>query len=738
MPRKNPVAQVPLVTTSQALAALLKSARDIMRKDKGLNGDLDRLPMLTWIMFLKFLDDLEFQREQAAKLAGSRFRTAIERPYRWRDWAANAEGVTGPELLAFINQDECRRPDGKQGAGLFAYLRSLTSTNGDNRRDVISTVFRGVDNRMRSGYLLRDVINKVNGVNFGSTEDLNILSALYESMLREMRDAAGDSGEFYTPRPVVRFMVELADPVLGETVLDPAAGTGGFLVEALLHLSRQVRTVADRKVLQTRSILGFEPKSLPYLLCQMNLLLHGLDAPNIDPGNALRFKVSEIGDRERVDLILTNPPFGGEEERGIQSNFPDDRKTAETALLFLQIIMRRLHRRSTNLIRSPRAALIVPNTTLFYPGVASKLRHDLLKNFNLRAVVRLPKGVFLPYTDIETNILFLERTTTATERILFYKVPPPSGRKQYSKTLPIRYEEFHECLALIKANSDASPNAWFVDAEKVLADDRVSLDLNNPKTVASTAEDPEAVFGKLASALTVLSSGISEGAKHVAKLKKATSSRGDWRTLELGDVLRRRKDVVEIEDGTLYKRIRIQVKGRGVLVRDEVDGNTIGTKRQFRVQSGQFVLSKIDARHGAFGVVPDEADGAIITGNFWAYDVDRSVVLPELLHYLTRSDAFIEFCVRSSPGATNRRYLQEDTFLVQKISVPEDIDRQQRLSELLTSIESIAKIQERDLVSLAKRAPILLQSALHNVFGGQGRPVDDMDDEKVEEVTSDD
>jgi len=198
---------VVLHTTSQSLGALLKSARDIMRKDKGLNGDLDRLPMLTWIMFLKFLDDLELQREEETKLAGKKFKPAVEPPYRWRDWAANPQGLTGDELLAFINNEKTSLPNGKEGAGLFRYLRTLTSSNGDNRRDVIATVFKGVQNRMVSGYLLRDVINKIAGIHFTSSGELHTLGALYESMLREMRDAAGDSGEFYTPRAVVRFMV---------------------------------------------------------------------------------------------------------------------------------------------------------------------------------------------------------------------------------------------------------------------------------------------------------------------------------------------------------------------------------------------------------------------------------------------------------------------------------------------------------------------------------------------------
>jgi len=191
-------------------------------------------------------------------------------------------------------------------------LRTLTSSNGDDRRDVIATVFKGVDNRMKSGCLLRDVINKIGGVQFTSSDELHTLGALYESMLREMREAAGDSGEFYTPRAVIRFMVTVTDPRLGETVLDPASGTGGFLVEAYTHLAKQVKTVADRKVLQEKSLFGCEPKPLPYLLCQMNLLLHGLDAPQIDPGNSLRHRLTDIGEKDRVDVILTNPPFGGE------------------------------------------------------------------------------------------------------------------------------------------------------------------------------------------------------------------------------------------------------------------------------------------------------------------------------------------------------------------------------------------------------------------------------------------
>src|SRR6266699_3746723 len=461
-------------TTTQTLGSLIKSARDIMRKDKGLNGDLDRLPMLTWIMFLKFLDDLELQRDEEAKLAGKKFQRAIDPPYRWRDWATKPEGITGDELISFANNEEAVLPDGSRGPGLFAYLRSLTGRNGGDRRDVIATVFKGTINRMINGYLLRDVINKVAGIHFGSSEELHTLGSLYESMLREMRDAAGDSGEFYTPRPVVRFMVAVVDPKLGETILDPACGTGGFLVEAFQHLEKQCKTVQDRELLQKRSIFGGEAKPLPYLLAEMNLLLHGLESPQIKSGNSLAVRIAEIGEKDRVDIILTNPPFGGEEERGILANFPSDKQTAETALLFLQLIMRKIRRAP----RPGRAAVVVPNGTLFGDGVCARIKEELLKEFNLHTIVRLPNGVFAPYTSIPTNILFFDRSGP-TREVWYYEQPLPEGRKNYTKTAPLQFEEFAPLVRWWNKREE-NEHAWKVPAAELLANG-CNLDRKNPR-----------------------------------------------------------------------------------------------------------------------------------------------------------------------------------------------------------------------------------------------------------------
>jgi len=479
-------------STAQQLASIIKSCRDIMRKDKGLNGDLDRLPMLTWIMFLKFLDDMEEIRLEEAKLAGKRFRPAIESPYRWRDWAAKPDGITGPELIAFVNQDEAVRPDGKRGPGLFEYLRTLRSANGD-RRDVIAKVFQGTANRMMNGYLLRDVVNKVSGIHFTSRDEVHTLGVLYESMLREMRDSAGDAGEFYTPRPVIKFIVSVIDPKLGETILDPAAGTGGFLVEAFQHLQTQCKKTEDFVRLQRGTLSGIEPKSLPYLLCQMNLLLHGLEYPEIDPGNSLRFPLREIGDKDRVDIIITNPPFGGEEERGILSNFPEDKQTSETALLFLQLIMRKL-RRTVSGAKPGRCGMVVPNGVLFGDGVCARIKEELLKEFNLHTIIRLPNGVFAPYTGIPTNLLFFDRSGPMKET-WYYEQPLPEGRKTYTKTQPMRFEEFAPCLAWWKKREE-NEQAWRVRGEDLLKYDSegnlvsANLDIKNPRTKEDFAHLP--------------------------------------------------------------------------------------------------------------------------------------------------------------------------------------------------------------------------------------------------------
>lgn len=467
--------------TTQRLAGVIKSARDVMRKDKGLSGELDRLPMLTWLMFLKFIDDMERVAEAEAELKGRPYSAVLQPPYRWRDWVRTYP-MTGDDLIDFVGQDEAIGPLGKRGPGLFTYLRSLEGPGSRrDRRDVIAGVFRRLGNQMQNGYLLRDVIDKVDTLHFDSSQELHALGQLYESLLREMRDAAGDSGEFYTPRPLVKLIVKCLDPQIGQTVLDPAAGTGGFLVESFLHLAEQVDRTEDWEWLQVNAIQGVEAKPLPYLFCEMNLLLHGIEAPNIDPGNALRTPLREIGERDRVDVIATNPPFGGEEEAGIRRNFPSGLQTAETALLFIQLVMRRLRRGSN----PGRAGVVVPNGTLYSSGVGQRIRQTLLQNFNLHTILRLPKGVFEPYADIPTNVLFFD-AGKPTREVWFYEHPLPPDRAKlrspsYSQSRPLEFSEFEPFLDWWDNRSETS-QAWRLSVEELERAD-FNLDQRNPARI---------------------------------------------------------------------------------------------------------------------------------------------------------------------------------------------------------------------------------------------------------------
>jgi len=429
-----------------------------MRKDAGLNGELDRLPQLAWLLFLKAFDDLEEEREALEE----GYRPVLPERLRWRTWAA-AGDVTGAPFLRLVNDD------------LLPTLRELRGSGkpGDPR-DTLARVFQDTTNRMLSGHLLRQLVDQVNKVEFSHRDEMHAMAVFYETMLREMRDAAGDSGEFYTPRPLIRFIVEQVDPRPGETVLDPAAGTGGFLIEAYKHMI--AGNVSATEVDQVKAGLrGIEKKPMPHLLGQMNLLLHGIDRPNFVEQNSLNLPLADVR-RAGVDIVLTNPPFGGEEEKLVQANFPAQFRTGETAWLFLQSVMARIE-------RSPhgRCGIVVPNSVLFDTGVGGKIKADLMRRFNLHTVLRLPNGVFAPYTIIPSNVLFFEKGPQGS--VWFYEMPAPEGRKNYTKTKPMGYEEFADCATWWGGPSRESrvenERAWKVDLESIRASG-FNLDLHNP------------------------------------------------------------------------------------------------------------------------------------------------------------------------------------------------------------------------------------------------------------------
>lgn len=400
-----------------SLTTTVKSIQDIMRQDAGVDGDAQRISQLVWMFFLKIFDDKEYEYELAPG-----YQSPIPERLRWRNWAADDEGITGEALLELVNND------------LFPSLKELSLSQDDDPRGfVVREMFVDSYNYMKSGTLMRQVINRINRIDFNDLQDRHAFNDIYEQILRDLQ-SAGNAGEYYTPRAVTQFMADMVKPQLGDQVLDPACGTGGFLVCALENMRRQVKNPAERDILQ-RSIRGIEKKPLPHSLAVTNLILHGIEVPEIVHGNALTQKpLASYTEPERVAVILTNPPFGGMEEPGVEQNFPQKFRTKETADLFLVLIMRLLK-------EGGRAAIVLPDGSLFGEGVKTRIKEQLLDTCNLHTIVRLPNGVFAPYTGINTNLLFFEKGRPTTET-WYFEHPLPGDRKQYSKTRPIELKEF--------------------------------------------------------------------------------------------------------------------------------------------------------------------------------------------------------------------------------------------------------------------------------------------------------
>ena len=438
---------------------LVKSIQDVMRKDAGTYGDAQRLEQLGWMFFLKIFDD----REKEMALVEERYRSPLPKHLRWSEWATDAEGITGEALLDFVN------------GTLLPKLKTLTG-GADKIAGLIRMVFEDANNYMKNGTLMRQVINKINGIDFNATDDRHTFGDIYEKLLKDLQ-SAGNAGEFYTPRAVTQFIVEQVNPRLGETILDPACGTGGFLVCAIEHLRKQAKNESDERTIQD-CFAGIEKKHLPHVLCMTNLLLHGIDVPsNVRHGNTLAKPLRDWGPKERVDVIVTNPPFGGMEEDGIEANYPAEFRTRETADLFLVLLMRILK-------PGGRAGLVLPDGTLFGEGVKTRIKEALLTECNLHTIVRLPNGVFNPYTGIRTNLLFFTKGAPTTH-VWYFEHPYPPGAKSYNKGKPIRIEEFEVERAWWGEEKDGfksrveNEQAWRVSIDTIKAGN-FNLDLKNP------------------------------------------------------------------------------------------------------------------------------------------------------------------------------------------------------------------------------------------------------------------
>jgi type I restriction enzyme M protein len=459
------------------VSGVIKSIQDLMRKDVGVDGDAQRLSQLVWMFFLKIYDD----RETELEILEDDYKSPIPKHLRWRNWAADKEGMTGDELSDFVNLQ------------LFPTLKDKLKTSGAQaeRVKVIRSVFEDAYNYMKSGTLMRQVINKINEIDFNSSADRQTFGSIYEQLLKDLQ-SAGNAGEFYTPRAVTEFMVDRLAPQLKESVLDPACGTGGFLTNVIDYKRKHFQKSTKEKRIIDDSIRGVEKKTLPHMLCITNMILHQIDIPvNIKHDNTLSRPLRDYTASDRVDVIITNPPFGGMEEDGIENNFPTAFRTRETADLFLLLI--------THLLRNEgRAAVVLPDGFLFGEGMKTRLKEKLLTECNLHTIVRLPNGVFNPYTGIKTNLLFFTKGKP-TKHIWYYEHPYPEGVKSYNKTRPMRFEEFAPEIAWWGNAKDdfktrvENEYAWKVSVEEIVSRN-YNLDISNPHVGEQVSHDPEVLL----------------------------------------------------------------------------------------------------------------------------------------------------------------------------------------------------------------------------------------------------
>lgn len=456
-----------------------------MRQDKGVSGDAQRLEQLGWLLFLKILDD----KDKELELIRDGYDSVIPKKFQWRSWASDPEGITGDELLQFIDHPV---------DGLFIKLKNLSSLKFDPRINLVREVFEGTNNYMKSGYEFRKVINQLNEFDFNSSDDRHIFGTVYESILLELRDA-GNKGEFYTPRAITEFMTQMVNPKLGERILDPAAGTGGFLSAAIDFLRhKNIKTLDDERTLQD-SISGWELKPVAYVLGLTNLILHGIDVPDWKYDDSLKTEYNSIGPNDQVDIILANPPFGASIADGVESNFPQAFRCRESADLFVILMIQLLK-------KGGRAAIVLPDGSITGDGYKERIREKLLTDCNLHTIIRMPQSTFHPAT-VSTNLLFFEKGKS-TDEIWYYEHRLPENQKSYSKTKPIQFHEFKPIIEWWN-NREENELAWRVKFDDIKKG--YDLDIKNPNSkINESILSTEEILGKLEKSINLSNQILSE------------------------------------------------------------------------------------------------------------------------------------------------------------------------------------------------------------------------------------
>lgn len=644
----------------------IKKVCDILRRDDGV-GAKDYVEQLSWLLFLKVFENVEGELKELSEAEGKKYQPIIDSGYQWSDWAKK-DWKDKDELVFFVNQK------------LFPYLKNLKGTR---EKDKIGEVFRELSgNRIRSAHNLLDVIEILDQIEMHHFQDTHLLSQVYEEILQEMGSEGGWSGEFYTPRPIIRLMVKIVNPKIGDRVFDPFVGSGGFLVESFDHIQKQSPSIGVKewRILQTKTFFGLEKTPLPYLIGTMNMMLHRILVPNLTRSNTFMEDIHNMPESAKMDVILTNPPFGGKEHESVQNNFPIP--VSATEGLALQYVMKRLK-------NGGRCGIVLPESdVIFGTGKYKEIRKKLLETNNLFAVVALPKGAFKQVgADVKTYLLFFEKTT-ATKNVWYYEL-----EGNYSRTRTVKDEDLISVFDATKKMVE-SDNSWFVSYEE-LAERNFNLRAINPRKIIQKHKDPEQILKDISTAIQDLKQKYESIGKNFADSRKE-----EFFEFKLSTLLTRNKTPIFLKNDEEYKRVTIQMHGKGVKLRDEVKGIKIGTKRQFLIKEGQLLISKIDARNGAYGIVSTDCDKAIITGNFWAYDINTKVVNPTYFSFLLRSNTFLDFFEKASQGSTNRRYLQENQFLNETIKIPKLETQSSIVKEIRLSAD--VRSSAEDLILLTR------------------------------------
>ena len=529
---------------------------DILRRDDGISGAMHYTEQISWILFLKFLNDFEINKADEAILKGKEYEYVIRKDLRWENWACPKDGngrldvkraLTGSDLIEFVNKT------------LFDYLEKFKNNTNDPKsiKYKIGAIFEFLDNRIASGHTLREVLDIIDSLDFQSSDELFELSHIYENLLKGMGSDGGNSGEFYTPRAIIKAMVETINPQVGETIYDGAVGSAGFLVEAFKFMTSKKKkeklSASDWETIQTNTFYGQEKTSLGYVMGMMNMILHGIESPNVYKGNTLTQNIRDFQEKDRHNIILANPPFGGKEKTQIQQNFPIEINATE--MLFIQHFMKMLRIEG-------RAAIIIPEGVLFQTTTAFiKIKQDLLKGFNVHTIVSLPSGVFLPYSGVKTNILFFDRKGSTSE-IWYYEVNPPY---KLTKNKPIAYQHMQEFVDLFKnpqkrnhTNSKKAEgcNDWTVSVSEIID---FNLSAKNPNNILEV---------KHITPIDILDTLREEASKTELIIDSArTLIKQELESLKQKYELKPLREVVTVINGRAYKQNELLNSGKYLVLR---------------------------------------------------------------------------------------------------------------------------------------------------------------------------